>query len=40
MDNLAIDIKKLTKEFLIDKNKSIPVLNGITLSAYELHPKS
>lgn len=34
MDNLAIDIKKLTKEFLIDKNKSIPVLNGITLSAY------
>lgn len=34
MNNLAIDIKKLTKEFLIDKNKSIPVLNGITLSAY------
>ncbi|RCW17224.1 ABC transporter ATP-binding protein [Streptococcus gallolyticus] len=34
MNNLAINVKKLTKEFQIDKNKTISVLKGISLSAY------
>ncbi|EFY03242.1 ABC transporter, ATP-binding protein [Streptococcus dysgalactiae subsp. dysgalactiae ATCC 27957] len=34
MNNIAIDVKKLTKEFQIDKDKSISVLKGISLSVY------
>lgn len=34
MNKLAIDVKRLTKEFQIDKDKSISVLKDISLSVF------